>query len=241
MDNFPLWIDHIAAVLLGIILPVFLTWKNRKGNPRVIFSSRDKKRIYLSGSFSLFLMGSSVILIWLIFQRPFSALGFKQAEHFNSWWWLVLVFLILFLFDSLMAVTGEENKRLSIEHMKTRTPFLPSVKSELPLYTLMCLSAGVFEELVYRGFLITYCLQLFADFNFPELWAIVLPGLVFSAAHFYQGSKAVIKIFVFSVFFGFIFIMSESLLLVVILHFLVDLIGGIITMNFLQNREDQLM
>jgi membrane protease YdiL (CAAX protease family) len=59
----------------------------------------------------------------------------------------------------------------------------------------MCFSAGVFEEIVYRGYLINYCWSLFEGSDYQQTIAVLLPALAFSIAHFYQGAKAVLKIF----------------------------------------------
>ena len=130
----------------------------------------------------------------------------------------------------------------SIEEWKKRTPFLPTKKSELPEYLLLCFSAGVFEEIVYRGYLVTYCWYLFTGFQYQELLSILLPAFFFSIAHFYQGTKAVIKIFVLAIVFGYVFLYSGSLLVVMILHFAVDAVGGILTMKYLkeENKEEQI-
>ena len=98
----------------------------------------------------------------------------------------------------------------------------------------MCFSAGVFEEIVYRGYLINYCWYLFEGYNYQQMIAVVLPALAFSVAHFYQGAKAVLKIFFLSVFFGYLFIYSGSLLIVMILHFLVDAAGGLLTIKYMK-------
>ena len=64
--------------------------------------------------------------------------------------------------------------------------------------------------------------------------AVVLPALAFSVAHFHQGAKAVLKIFFLAVFFGYLLIYSGSLLIVMILHFLVDAIGGLLTIKYMK-------
>jgi len=124
----------------------------------------------------------------------------------------------------------------SIENWKKRTPFLPTKKSELREYLLLCFSAGVFEEIIYRGYLVTYCLYLFEGFDYQEILAIALPAFVFAVSHFYQGAKAVLKIFILSIFFGYLFVYSGSLLIVMILHFLVDLAGGLLTMKYIKEE-----
>ena len=103
----------------------------------------------------------------------------------------------------------------------------------------MCFSAGVFEEIVYRGYLVNYCWNLFEGSDYQQMIAVVLPALAFSIAHFYQGAKAVLKIFFLAVFFGYLFIYSGSLLIVMILHFLVDAIGGLLTIKYMKKYVQQ--
>ena len=120
-----------------------------------------------------------------------------------------------------------------------RHSFLPK-ETNYPNTFLLCFSAGVFEEIVYRGYLITYCWYLFDGYDNQQLLSIILPALVFSIAHFYQGSKAVIKIFVLALFFGYLFVLSGSLLIVMLLHFLVDAAGGLLTMKYIKEETNQI-
>lgn len=234
MNNFPHWIDHIVAFIFCAAIPFYAGWKKRKGFTITYFSSAEKKNIYVSGSFSLFLMAAVVITVWLIFRRAVSELGLTQPVNINQWWWVLLIFIVVYVGDIIITLFNKKGIEEAKDNWKKRTPFLPTRKNELPEYVLLCFSAGVFEEIVYRGYLITYCIYLFEQSAFQNYLAIFFPALVFSIAHFYQGFKAVIKIFVLSVFFGYLFLLSGSLLIVMILHFLVDLAGGLLTMKYLK-------
>jgi membrane protease YdiL (CAAX protease family) len=238
MDKFPHWVDHIVAFLFCVVLPLYAALKRRKGDQNFYFTSAEKKNIYISGSFSLFVMGVIVIAVWLLFKRPIADIGLTQPVNFRSWWWLVVIFIIIYLGDAFVSLYySKKSMDETIEHWKKRTPFLPTKKNELPEYLLLCFSAGVFEEIVYRGYLVTYCLYLFEGSAYQNILAVSLPAFVFALAHFYQGAKAVLKIFVLAIFFGYLFINSGSLLIVMILHFLVDAAGGFLTMKYIKEPD----
>lgn len=238
MDKFPNWADHIIACLFCFAIPIYAALKRKKGVVNSFFTSSEKKNIYISGSFSLFLMGMIVAIEWLFSKRPLAELGLTQPANFNAWWWIAGGFIIIYAADAFTTVASKKGLENAKDNWKKRTPFLPTKNSELPEYVLLCFSAGVFEELIYRGFLVTYTWFLFDGVEYRELLAVVLPAFVFSVAHFYQGSKAVLKIFILSLFFGYLFILSGSLLVVMILHFLVDLVGGLLTIKYIQPREE---
>ena len=219
-----------------------LPGKEQKEHPYIHFSSDQKKQIYISGSFSLFIMGAIVVSVWLIFKRPLAELGLTQPGNFRSWWWLAIIFVLVYLLDTVVTLSSKKEIDETVDNWKKRTPFLPTKNSELPEYFLLCFSAGVFEEIVYRGYLINYCWYLFDGYNYQQMIAVVLPALAFSIAHFYQGAKAVLKIFFLAVFFGYLFIYSGSLLIVMILHFLVDAVGGLLTIKYMKRASsDNLM
>jgi membrane protease YdiL (CAAX protease family) len=66
--------------------------------------------------------------------------------------------------------------------------------------------------------------------GFPWM-AAIFPAVLFSIAHFYQGYIAMFKIFLLSLLFALIFIFSKSLLFVIIIHFLIDLTGGVMAIK----------
>lgn len=239
MDNFPHWVDHILAFLFCIGIPLYAARQRTKGTLPIYFSSDQKKQIYMSGSFSLFIMGAIVVLVWLIFKRPLAELGLTQPVNLRAWWWMPIVFMLIYLLDPVITLSTKKRMNTALDEWKKRTPFLPTKTKELPEYLLMCFSAGVFEEIAYRGYLVTYCWYLFEASTYHEVFAIIVPAFAFAIAHFYQGAKAVLKIFVLSLFFGYIFIYSGSLLIVMILHFLVDAVGGLLSIKYMKDHVQQ--
>src|SRR5258705_578336 len=236
MDKFPHWVDHIISFVFCIAIPLYAARQRTKGSSFLNFSSDQKKRIYISGSFSLFIMGAIVISVWLIFKRPLAELGLTRPGNFQSWWWLAIIFILVYLLDTAVTLSSKKGIDKTVDDWKKRTPFLPTKNNELPEYFLLCFSAGIFEEIVYQGYLINYCWNLFEGSKYQQMITDLLLAFAFSVAHFYQGTKAVLKIFFLAVFFGYLFIYSGSLLIVMILHFLIDAIGGLMTIKYMKNE-----
>jgi membrane protease YdiL (CAAX protease family) len=67
--------------------------------------------------------------------------------------------------------------------------------------------------------------------------ALIVPSLLFSLAHYYQGWKAVLKIWGFAVGLGLMFIITGSLWPVMIIHFIIDFGGGWMAM-ILGRKQD---
>jgi membrane protease YdiL (CAAX protease family) len=177
-------------------------------------------------------MAAVVLSVWLVFKRPLSEIGFTLNPDIRSSAWAVIAFAILYAIDTLNSVATPEKIAASISEQEKRTPFMPTKMKELPAYVLMCVCAGVFEEIVYRGYIVTYFWHFFRGSGYQLILSVVLPAFVFSISHFYYGAKNIIKAFILSMFLGLIFIQSRSLVIVMFLHFLIDLIGGLLTIKY---------
>jgi membrane protease YdiL (CAAX protease family) len=239
MDKFPHWADHIVAFVFCVAVPLLAARQRIKVEPGVFLTSDQKKNIYIASSFSLFIMGAIIMAVWLLFKRPIDEIGLTQPTNTRAWLWIAIAFAIIYTIDAVTNLSSKHAIDTAVDNWKKRTPFLPTKNKELPEYLLMCFSAGVFEEIVYRGYLVTYCWYLFDGMEYQKLLSILVPAFVFSVAHFYQGTKAVMKIFILAILFGYIFMNSGSLLIVMILHFLVDAIGGLLTIKYLKEIEEK--
>jgi len=236
MDKFPNWADHIVAFIFCILLPVLAIKQNLKNTSAVVYNSKQKLNFYFSTCLSLFIMAAIIVSVWQLFKRPLAAMGLILRIEGTLWIWTVIAFVIVYTIDTINSVATRKNIAASISDWQKRTPFMPTLMKELPGYLLMCLCAGVFEEIVYRGYMVTYFGHLFRGSSYQQTLSVVLPTFVFSISHFYHGVKNIIKIFILSAFFGFIFIQSGSLVIVMLLHIITNVIGGLLTVKYIDEK-----
>jgi membrane protease YdiL (CAAX protease family) len=238
MTTFPSLVDHLLVWAFGIILPFFSGLQSQKLSGSIQFSKESRKTLYLSNSLMLAIAGSVILILWTAKQRAFQFLGFSlpSTEHQNLVFLLVFLFLAGYTIDLYFSARKIRQSKKE-ESWFEKSSFLPESFKELPAYIVLCLAAGIFEEIIYRGFMVTYFLPLFSSPGDIPWVAIIAPSILFSLAHKYQGWDAVAKIFIFSLLLGAIFILSKSIYPTMVIHFLIDLIGGIVAILQFQKKN----
>ena len=233
MDNFPSTLDHIFIWAFGIIIPFLMGLQSDRLSDQIVFDSRSRIKLYIANSIMLAIAGSSILLLWLATKRNAKTLGFTEINNKYSAVVLIIIilFFLIYLIDVLYNYKSIKQKSSTPEWIK-KYSFLPHKNKEIPSYLLLCACAGIFEEIIYRGFMVTYFMPTISN-EFPWL-AISVPAFLFSMAHYYQGWTAVVKIMVFSILFNVIFIYSGSIYPSMIIHFLIDLLSGMFYMNQLK-------
>jgi len=96
----------------------------------------------------------------------------------------------------------------------------PSTRDERRWWLFVALTAGICEEIAFRGFLLEY---LHALWGVGLLLAIAASSVIFGLQHLYQGTKGVIATTLVGALLATFFVMSGSLLLPITLHALMDL------------------
>ncbi len=96
--------------------------------------------------------------------------------------------------------------------------FLPRTDEETANFSWLAVSAGVCEEIAYRGFLIWY---LAAAFGMPL--GAGLSTVIFGVAHAYQGPSGILKTGIVGLIFAGLYLLSGSLWLSILLHATIDL------------------
>ena len=224
--------DHIIFGLLVFVLPLFAIFRVRPQAMHIPQDSRLKIRIYWANSAVLWAGALVIIGLWLITGRPFAELGFRWplADGFPEWMLITAFFVLLYLFDTFMAWSDpQEHDGMSI---------LPANWREFRHFgSIVSVSAAVCEEVVFRGFIITYLLTLYADTSYAVPLAIIGSGVVFGVVHAYQGLQALTKIIFLAMLFAAIFILTRSLLVLIVLHFSIDFLGGLLSV--LKHRQER--
>ena len=111
---------------------------------------------------------------------------------------------------------------------------VPHTKPELRLFFLVAITAGVVEELFWRGFLFWYLEQ-----SLPRVTTAILITVGFGLAHAYQGWRNVPKITLVGAAFTLLYLLSGSLWPSVVLHAAVDIIQGQTAFEVLRRGGDQ--
>jgi uncharacterized protein len=234
MDNpnlipgFPSLIDHALVWIFGWILPFLSGVKGREQLAGAIFSETARRKFYLGNSLFLCLAAAIVAMAWGFQGRSFQNMGFRNPHAGTLVYGVVLTLciLMLWLFDFILTLRKQSADASTGVEEAEFPPFLPRHLRELPAYLVLSMSAAIFEEIIYRGFMVTYFLPSARGQSGWPLAALTVPAMLFSLAHYYQGWKAVLKIWGFSLGLGLLFIITGSLWPLMIIHFIIDFVGG---------------
>jgi membrane protease YdiL (CAAX protease family) len=100
---------------------------------------------------------------------------------------------------------------------------LPKTSTERKVWVLVSISAGLCEEFLYRGWL----LSLFSA-ALGSVWlGLLISSIIFGLAHAYQGRSGIIGTGILGAIFGIVFIVSGSLIPGQLLHTAMDLNNGL--------------
>ena len=139
---------------------------------------------------------------------------------------LLVAFVALLLLPAAVALwknwTRKPRKWSSEQVLLKSLGFiLPATAEQRRLWVVLCISAGVCEEVLYRGFLLRY-LHTF-PFSLSLTWAIVLSSIIFAMGHLYQGPAGAIQTAAMGIIFCLMFVLTGNLLIPILVHAVMDL------------------
>ena len=140
---------------------------------------------------------------------------------------LIIAGLALVTIAVLTIASRMQTRKVSPEEMKKATAnvrkLLPATGTERAVFVAVALTAGLCEELLYRGWLV----NVIAAATGSLFVALFVSSIIFGLAHFYQGPNGMLGAGVLGIVFGTLFIASGSLFPVQALHALIDLNNGL--------------
>jgi uncharacterized protein len=98
---------------------------------------------------------------------------------------------------------------------------LPTTTRERQVFASLAVTAGICEEILFRGFGIAYARWLWPGASHVDL--IVVTSVAFGVAHLYQGARGVLLTGIVGAVFASITLSSGTLLPAMLLHALLDL------------------
>lgn len=101
---------------------------------------------------------------------------------------------------------------------------LPQSRSDLPLYLLVSLAAGICEETVYRGVATTLLERVTENL----VAGVLISAVAFGVAHIIQGKRAALGVFGVALMAQSIVLITQSLLPAMAAHAAYDAVGGVL-------------
>lgn len=180
-------------------------------------------KAYVEAMFWLWLMTSFALGSWFYQQRSAEELGLELNLNLP----LVLAMLLVFVVTGMLTLQAkktyasaqqQELLKHKIENVKE---LLPRTQVEFKVFIGVSLTAGVCEEILYRGYLLWFLQQQGND-----VLAVLMASILFGLAHSYQGIKGGLQTTAMGLLLCLLYIFSGSLWPCILLHFIYDMYAG---------------
>jgi uncharacterized protein len=136
-------------------------------------------------------------------------------------YWMIALFFLAMLGNVLVKFSGSHIDPQKIGDVTQK--LTPVTGVEMMLFLILCISAGISEELVFRG----YLQQQFARMGGRTWVGIALSAAIFGGAHGYEGIAGVLLIAAYGAMFGVLALLRRSLRTGMIAHAWHDSISGV--------------
>ena len=218
-------IDHIILIVLAVGMPVdsalfyhrYLR-KIRAGKPA------DPAGFYRVTMIQQWVGLGILTVVWLVLDRPAADLGFVAPGGTGFYIGVALLALMTGLLGySWRQVTGlsADAKAQQIQSLGDLVYFLPRSRRDFRLFFFTSITAGIVEEIFYRGFAIWYLT------HFMPLWAaVIVSSLMFGLGHSYQGAAGMLKTGVIGLSMAVLYVVTGSIWLPIVAHALLDILQG---------------
>jgi membrane protease YdiL (CAAX protease family) len=232
MDS-PALLDHIVVAALVIVLPLHGAWEYGRLVRRVREGVPNARAMeYRRTMLVQWALTGTLVTVWWVADRPAADLGLAVAGGMQLVVGAIITALGLALLHAqwrAVAVMDEKGLEVLRAQMESVADFLPRTEGEAALFRRLSVTAGVCEEIVYRGYLIWY-LSAFVG-QWP---AALLAGLIFGGVHLYQGPAGVVRTGATGLAMAILYVGTGSLLWPMILHTAVDVQGGAMARHALE-------
>ena len=219
--------DHILVAFLFLVQPVLSVIDYRKLTSQLEAGDPTARLRFYRGciawSWGLTL---AIAALWLAYKRSLGQLGFGLETGTGFWIGLALTVVACGVLIGQAIVMRRTPERLQsmAKGLEPVKELLPHTDREARGYAALSITAGICEEIIYRGYLMLYITSVLA---IEAMWpAALLSSLGFGLGHTYQGPKGVLKVILLGLVFAGLYMLTGSIWLLIVLHAVLDLVYG---------------
>ncbi len=207
------------VIVISLLLPL-LSVKNSATLVLLLKNQPElRSSFYIQGIVMQWLLFISVMAAMWIKSDDWMLIGWSMERMLMGWSAIILLVLLSCVFYSFGSINTK------IQHWVAQlyghvAHYLPTDRRSYRWGVLLSVSAGICEEVIYRGY-------LFWQFSlwFDEWLAVMLVNLIFAMTHYSTGLKNALWSFVLGVLFSVIYLFTGDLWLSIVLHVWIDLMA----------------
>jgi uncharacterized protein len=223
------WDFWLIFFVLGVLLP----WRGRLRLQKMLavpqIASRQRILLYLATiTFQWFM---AVLSAWRGFARGLTSaqLGLTNLNLER----LIIAFVSAATLAALQWLNlrriGRSTAKAADFMHKLAARILPQSPRELVPYLFLALTAGLCEEFLYRGF----AMAALSRVGFSAWQVVLISSILFGLAHLYQGRGGFVGTTILGAVFAVARIGYDSLIPVIIWHFAIDAVAGLVGPRYL--------
>jgi membrane protease YdiL (CAAX protease family) len=217
--------DHFLILMLFLVQPIH-GWLSFRRYLRKIAAGEpaDRPRLYRETLILEWVFLAVLLAVFFGLSRDLSTLGFVTAGGTGFW-----ICAALIAIGSVALILSTKSVRQLSQSARNEQRaafgdlghFMPQDDRDLASFYRISVTAGIVEEIVFRGFVLWYLTF------FIGLWpAVLVSSVAFGLAHSYQGLGGIMRTGLVGLAFGALFVFSGSIWLPIVGHILVDVLQG---------------
>ena len=214
----------ITLLVIGVAMPLLGVWDFRRLLAAVAAGRADAR--FKAYTWTLIMEWALVAIFagwWLFNGRGLAPIGLLPTAA--GWQWLAnglgIAATVIVIWQMFTVIKSPKELAKARKAMGDLGTLAPQTAADKKMFAAVAISAGICEEIVYRGVLLAVLTPLIG------LWpAVGVSSLIFGLAHTYQGLFGIVKTGFIGLIFTLLVIYSGSLFVAMLLHAVVDLTSG---------------
>ncbi len=218
-------LDHTLFVVICLASPL-IDWlwlypRLRRATAAGLPCARE--RGYVLTMLTSWGLTACVIALWLTFGRPFDylRLGIGNPPRAAIGLALTAAYVVFAWMQRRAVLRQPDAAELVRRQLGRADALMPHTPREYLLFRMVAITAGICEEVLYRGFVMWYL----------TIWITIIPAalassILFGFAHIYIGIPHVIRTMIVGAVFAVVVLGTGSLWPAIVLHAAIDLFSG---------------
>lgn len=222
--------SHVVAAVLatalaaGLVLvqPFIGRRRYRRLVAAVATEPEARVRHYRRGIGGEWAISVLILVIGLLAGRDAASVGLDLGEHPGAEALVVAEVAVLLGISALVFRFGGSGVRDAIRHQaRGFVALLPKGRRERIMFAGLAVTAGICEELIFRGFGLAYLRWLWPAT--PRWAAIIIVAAAFGLAHLYQGIRGILLTGLVGGYLAWLVLSTGSLVPAMAIHAVLDL------------------